>query len=115
MRAATVADPRLHCILLLYDILYTEKEGELWYYDEEGTLTHTLLSRRGVRHGCVLGIFIFCIAMAPIYQALGEELGPEGMLVAYSDDCYLHGPPMKVPSTVNAAPPIFMKVGVRIR
>jgi hypothetical protein len=86
MIAAIVADPRLHCILPLYDMLYTEREGGLWYYDEEGTLTHTLLSRRGVRQGCVLGIFIFCIAMAPIYLALGEKLGPEGMLLAYSDD-----------------------------
>jgi len=29
MRAAIVADPRLHCILPLYDMLYTDKEGEL--------------------------------------------------------------------------------------
>jgi hypothetical protein len=49
MRAAIVADPRLHCILPLYDMLHTDREGELWHYDEDGTVTHTLLSRRGVR------------------------------------------------------------------
>jgi hypothetical protein len=48
-RAAIVADPRLHCILPLYDMLYTDREGELWYYDESGVLTHTILSRQGVR------------------------------------------------------------------
>ena len=48
MRAAIVAGPRLHFILLLYDMMYTDREGELWYYDENGVLTHTLLSRRGV-------------------------------------------------------------------
>ena len=29
MRAALVADPRLHCLLPLFDILYTDKDGEL--------------------------------------------------------------------------------------
>ena len=95
-------------------MVYTNMEWELRYYDEEGTLTHTLLSRRGVRQGYVLGIFIFCIAMAPNYLALGEKLGPEGMLVTYLDDCYLHGPKMKVVATIGAAPPLYKKVGLRI-
>jgi hypothetical protein len=41
MRAAIVADTRLHCILPLYDMLYTERDGELWYFDEKCNLTHT--------------------------------------------------------------------------
>jgi len=49
MMAAIVADPRLHCILLLYDMLYTGRVGELWYFDEDGNLSHTLPSRRGGR------------------------------------------------------------------
>jgi hypothetical protein len=64
-------------------MLNIEREGELCYYDKDGTLTHTLLSRRGVQQGCVLGVFIFCVAMTPIYLALKEKLGPEGILVAY--------------------------------
>jgi hypothetical protein len=36
------------------------------------------------------------------------------MLVAYSDDCYLHGPPTKVAETISAAPPLYKKVGLRI-
>jgi hypothetical protein len=31
--------------------------------------------------------------MAPIYRILTLELGPAGMLAAFSDDVYLHGPP----------------------
>jgi len=65
MRAAIVTGTRLHCILPLYEMLYTDRDEELWYFDEEGNLTHTLLSRRGVRHGCVLGIFPFCLTMPP--------------------------------------------------
>jgi len=48
---AIVADPRLQCILPLYDMSNTYKEGELWFFDEEGNLTHNQASRRGVRQG----------------------------------------------------------------
>ena len=44
MRAAIVADPCLHCILPLYDMLYTDREGELWFFDEEGNLMHNQAS-----------------------------------------------------------------------
>jgi hypothetical protein len=49
MRAAILADPRLHWILALYDMLYTHMAEELWYFDEDGNLTHTQQSRRWVR------------------------------------------------------------------
>ncbi len=114
MRAAILADPRLHRILPLFDMLYTDREGELWYFDEDGNLMFTLRSRRGVRQGCVLGIFIFCVTMAPIYRNLRTKLGPAGMLVAFSDDCYLHGPPVHVAEAISAAPPLYRKVGLRI-
>ena len=114
IRAAIVADPRLHCILPLYDRLYTYREGELWYFDEEGSLTHNQASRRGVRQGCVLGLFVLCVTMATIYKALREELGQDGMLVAFSDDAYLHGPPVNVAAALSAAPSLYKKVGLRI-
>ena len=41
MRAAIVANPHLHCILPLYDMLYTDMVRELWYFDEDGNLSHT--------------------------------------------------------------------------
>ena len=71
-------DTRLHCLLPLFDMLYTDRDGELWYFDEDGVLRHKLFSRRGIRQGCVLGIFIFCITVAPIYKSLRNELGPKG-------------------------------------
>ena len=50
-RVAILADPRLKCILALYDMVYTDRVGELWYFDKDGNLTHTQQSRRGVRQG----------------------------------------------------------------
>jgi hypothetical protein len=114
MRASIVVDVRLHNILPLFDMVYTARVGELWYFDEEGELTHSFESRRGVRRGCVLGLFIGCVTMAPIYVALKAELGPEGMLVAFSYDMYLHGPPPYVASTILAAPTLYKKMGLRI-
>ena len=114
MMTAIVANPHLHCILPLYDMLYTNMEGELWYFVEEGNLSHTLPSRRGVRQGCVLGIFIFCGTMAPIYQNPMFELGPDGMLVAYLDAMYLHGPQVCAAAAINTAPALYKKVGLRI-
>ncbi len=52
--------------------------------------------------------------MAPIYKQLKEGLEPEGVLVAYSDDVYLHGPPMNVAAMISAAPALYKKVGLRI-
>jgi len=104
LRADIVADVRLHNILPLFDMLYTERVGGLWYFDEEGILTHSFESRRDVRQGCVLCLFILCVTMAPIYVARKAELGLEGMLVAFSDDGYLHDPPPNLASTISAAP-----------
>ena len=114
MRAALVTDTRLHCLLPLFDMMYTDRDGELWYFDAEGVLRYMVFSRRGIRQGCVLDIFIFCITMAPIYRTLKKELGPEGMMLAYSDDVYLHGPPVNVAATITAAPPMYEKVGLRV-
>jgi len=52
--------------------------------------------------------------MAPIYKSLGNKLGPERMLLAYSDDVYLHSPPVNVATTITFAPPLYKKVGLRI-
>jgi len=114
MRAAIVADPRLHCILPLYDMLYTDREGELWYFDEHGNLSHTLPSRRGTRQGCILGLFIFCVTMAPIYKALKSELGLDGIFDAYLDDVCLHGPPTTDVAPISAVLALYWKVGLRI-
>ncbi len=80
----------------------------------DGNLSHTQPSRRGFRQGCVLGLFIFCVMIAPIYKQLKEGLGPEGMLVAFSDDVHVHGPPMNVEAMIFAVPALYKKVGLRI-
>ncbi len=82
-RAAIVADKRLHCILPLYELSYTDRVEELWYFDEYGNLTQILQSRRGVWQGCVLGIFLFCVTTAPICSVLKTELGQDGLLIAF--------------------------------
>ena len=42
-------------------------KGVLWYYDENRKFALGVKSERGVRLGCVLGMFLFCITMRPIY------------------------------------------------
>ena len=97
-------------------MLYTCRAGVLWYFDKDGNLSHKFGSRNGVRQCCVVvGLFIFCVTMAPISRVLIFELGPAGMLiVAFSDDVYLHGPPVRVALAIFVASPIYMKVGLRI-
>jgi hypothetical protein len=87
MRAANVADTRLHCVLPLYDMVYADKVREARYFDKEGNLTHTLLSRPGAKQGFVLGIFIFCVTMAPFYTVLKIDLGPEVCLSLTRTTC----------------------------
>jgi hypothetical protein len=114
MRIAILADPCLHRILALYDMLYTDMVGELWYFDEDGKITHTQQTRRGVRQGCDLGLFIFCGTMAPVYKDLTSELGPYILLIAFSDNVYLHGPPVRVAAAITAAPALYKNVGLRV-
>ena len=67
MRASVVAHTQLHKLTPLFDMLYKNKEGELWPYDEQGVLYRTYHSCMGVCQGCVLWTFLFCLAIAPIY------------------------------------------------
>ena len=57
-------------VLPVYDMLYTNIVGELWYFDEDGNLSHTLRSRKGASQGCGLWVFIFCVTMDPVYTIL---------------------------------------------
>ncbi len=45
---------------------------------------------------------------------LKKHLGPEGLLIAFSDDVYLHGPPVRVAAAIVAAPALYKKVGLRV-
>jgi hypothetical protein len=67
MHVVIVPDKHLHRILSLYDIMYTGRDGELWYFDEDCNLCHTLSSRTSMRQECVLVVFVFRLTIAPIY------------------------------------------------
>jgi hypothetical protein len=95
-------------------MLYKRGVGELWFYDENGNYVQTYYSKTGVRQGCVLGAFLFCLAIAPVYARLGSLLGPEGALYAYSDDVYLLADPGHMAVALAAAPSLYNKVGLRI-
>jgi hypothetical protein len=95
-------------------MLYERGSGELWFYDENGQYVQTYYSKTGVRQGCVLGAFLFCLAMAPVYARLGSLLGPEGALYAYFDDVYLLADPAHMAIALAAAPSLYKKVGLRI-
>ncbi len=44
MKAAIATDPRLHYILLLYAMLYTDRVGKLWNCDEDGNKARDRIS-----------------------------------------------------------------------
>jgi hypothetical protein len=70
--------------------------------------------KRGVRHGCVLGMFLFCLTMAPVFERLRAAVGEEGVVYAYCDDSYILAPVEQMAQVLHQAPGIFGKVGLRI-
>ncbi len=109
-----MANPDLHLLIPLFELLYEIGSGELFYYDENGNYIASYYNKNGVRQGCVLGAFLFCLAMQPVYSRLGALLGPEGALYAYSDDVYLLADPINMAVALSAALGIYKKVGLRI-
>jgi hypothetical protein len=92
IEAAIKANPYLQLLLPLYELLYKTGEGVLWYYDENGNFVMGTRQLRGVRQGCVLGLFLLCVTMAPVYARLRQAAGEEGVVYAYSDDSYILAP-----------------------
>ena len=89
IRVALEANPSLHILIPLFEMLYERGNGELWYYNEHGNYVESLYSRCGIRQWCVLGAFLFCLAMNHVCSRLGELLGADGDLYSYFDDVYL--------------------------
>jgi hypothetical protein len=69
---------------------------------------------RRVRHGYVLGFFLFCLTMEPVYARLRAALGEEGSLLTYCDDSYLLAETDKMAEVLHQALAIFDMVGLRI-
>ncbi len=49
IRAALLADPDLHLLIPLFELLYERGNGELYYYDENGNYIASYYSKNGVR------------------------------------------------------------------
>ncbi len=114
IRAAIMANPSLHLLLPLFEMLYERGSRELFYYYENGNYIANYSSKNGVRQGCVLGAFLCCLSMQPVYSRLGALLGPEGALYAYSDDVYLLAEQVNMAVALSAVPAIYKKVGLRL-
>jgi hypothetical protein len=114
IEAAIRANPFLHKLLPLFELLYKKGEGVLWYYDKNGKFVLGARQKRGDRQGCVLGMFLFCLTMEPVYARLRAEVGQEGVLYTYCDDSYLLAPVGQMATMFHTAPTIFGKVGLRL-
>jgi hypothetical protein len=114
IEAALKANPFLHRLLPLLELLYKKGEGVLWYYDEDGNFVMGAKQRREVRHGCVMGMFLFCLTMEPVYAALRTTVGEEGVLYNYCDDSYMLALVDNMVEVFHQAPAIFGKVGRRL-
>jgi hypothetical protein len=114
IEAAIKANPYLHRLLPLYELLYKKGEWVLWYYDENGNFVMGTRNKRGVRQGFVLDMFSFCLTMASVYARLRAEVGEEGVLYTYCDDSYILAPVEKMAKVLHQAPDIFGKVGLRV-
>jgi hypothetical protein len=94
--------------------MYKKGEGVLWYYDEIGNFVMGTRNKWGVRQGCVLGMFLFCLTIAPVYTRLRVAVGDEGVLYTCCDNSYILAPVDKMVEVLHEAPGIFGKVGLRI-
>jgi hypothetical protein len=66
-----MANPYLQSFLSLFKLLYRREAGELWYYDENEKFVLYTRQRRGVRQGCVLGVFLFCLTWNMFIRGFG--------------------------------------------
>jgi hypothetical protein len=76
IRASLEANTSLHMIIPLFEMIYERGNWELWLCDENGNFVEYYYSRSGVRRGCVLGAFLFCLTMYPVYVMLRGSSWP---------------------------------------
>jgi len=112
--ATLLVNPTLHTLIPMFKMPCERGSGELWCYDENGNFVDLYYNRNGVRHGCAMGAFFFCLAICPVYARLQALLGPEGALYAYSDDVYSLYDVVGMTRALATAPAIYKKVGLRI-
>ena len=111
--AALQANPRLHCLIPVYRMLYMDRPTELLYYEDgPNSAPRVILSRRGVRQGCPLGSALFCIALAPVLRRLRLLAGPEAIALSYVDDMTVALPPERLPAVDAALDPVLGTIGL---
>ena len=62
----------------------------------------------------VESMFLFCITMEPVYARMRAVVGDEGVMYTYCDDSYILAPAEQMATTLQQAPGIFAKVGLRL-
>ena len=92
--------PALAYLLPIYRLLYLDRHAPLLLYDGDH-LHATLASAEGVRQGCVLGMAIFCLAIAPHLQRI-TQLG--GLPFGYADDCNIMCTPTQAKRIMHSLP-----------
>ena len=114
------ANPSLHPLLPLFYMLYLDRQGALWYYGagRRGNAPFaTLSSARGVRQGCVLGMVLFAVTVASVYEELATLGGPPGdqaAIFAIADDATCVLSPDYVPALAAGLEQAFGRVGLRV-
>ena len=76
IRVVLLANPPMHMLIPLFEMLYERGSGEMWVYDENGNL----VCPTSAAPGCVLGAFLSRLAMYSDYDRLQDLLGLEGAL-----------------------------------
>jgi hypothetical protein len=61
-------------------MLYKREAGEIRYYDEASKFVMRTRNKRGFRQGCVMGMFMFCRSMEPVYTRLRAAMGENGAM-----------------------------------
>ena len=111
--AALQANPRLHCLIPAFKMLYLDRPTELLYYENgPNSAPRVILSRRGVRQGCPLGSALFCIALTPVLRRLRLLAGPEAIALSFVDDMAVALLPERLPAVDAALDPVLGSIGL---
>eukprot|EP00873_Tetraselmis_striata_P009442 jgi/Tetstr1/429706/TSEL_019601.t1 len=116
IRRRLVADPALHSLLPLFDMLYAGP-SENWLYDHESdgdAPTLVLTQLRGIRQGCPLATFFFCLTVALVFDAITANLGMGGLGLAFADNLHLLGTALGTAVALHSAQHALAAVGLSI-